>query len=94
MASLELFTLGVSSARSIAASAERAEAAGWHGLSVVDSQNLAGDAWVALSIAAFLPLMLGFIVLLPIMVCSIYASYKDIFPAETATPPAPNPLIS
>ena len=49
---LELYTLGVSSARSIAAQAERAEAAGWHGLAVVDSQNLAGDAWVALSIAA------------------------------------------
>ncbi len=49
---LELFTLGVSSARSIAAQAERADAAGWHGLSVVDSQNLSGDAWVALSIAA------------------------------------------
>ncbi len=52
MASLELFTLGASSARNIAANAERAEAAGWHGLAVVDSQNLAGDAWVALSIAA------------------------------------------
>lgn len=52
MAGLELFTLGVSSARSIAAATERAESAGWHGLAVVDSQNLAGDAWVALSIAA------------------------------------------
>ena len=52
MAKLALFTLGASSARSIARSAERAESAGWHGLSVVDSQNLAGDAWVALSIAA------------------------------------------
>jgi len=37
---------------------------------------------VVLSIAAFLPLMLGFIVLLPVMVCSIYISYKDIFPEE------------
>ncbi len=53
-----------------------------------------GVIGVALSIAAFLPLMLGFIVLLPVLVCSIYASYKDIFPAEGATPPAPNPLIS
>jgi 5,10-methylenetetrahydromethanopterin reductase len=52
MPALELFSLGASSARSIAASASRAEAAGWHGLAVVDSQNLAGDAWVALSIAA------------------------------------------
>ena len=52
VSALQLFTLGVSSARGIAKSAERAEAAGWYGLSVVDSQNLAGDAWVALSIAA------------------------------------------
>lgn len=49
---------------------------------------------LVLSIAAFVPLMLGFIVLLPVFVCSIYASYKDIFPAESATPPAPNPPLS
>lgn len=48
----ELYTLGVSAAALAARQAERAEAAGWHGLSLVDSQNLAGDAWVALSIAA------------------------------------------
>lgn len=53
-----------------------------------------GVAAVALSIAAFLPLMLGFIVLLPVLVCSIYASYKDIFPADDAAPSAPNPLPS
>jgi 5,10-methylenetetrahydromethanopterin reductase len=52
MGSLELFTLGVSLPGIIAAQARRAEAAGWHGLAVVDSQNLAGDAWIALSIAA------------------------------------------
>lgn len=49
---LELWTLGVSSPRSIAQAAERAEAAGWHGIAVVDSQNLAGDCYVALAIAA------------------------------------------
>ena len=49
---LELFTVAAPLTTTIAANAERAEAAGWHGLSVVDSQNLAGDAWVALSIAA------------------------------------------
>lgn len=49
---MELWTIGASSARSIAQAAERAEAAGWHGLGVVDSQNLAGDSYVALTIAA------------------------------------------
>jgi 5,10-methylenetetrahydromethanopterin reductase len=49
---MELYKLGVSAAALVARQAERAEAAGWHGLAVVDSQNLAGDAWVALTIAA------------------------------------------
>jgi len=53
-----------------------------------------GVVGVALTIAASLPLMLGFIVLLPVMVCSIYASYKDIFPVEDTTPPAPPPPLS
>jgi uncharacterized membrane protein len=39
-----------------------------------------GVAMLVLGIVASLPLMLGLIVLLPVMVCSIYASYKDIFP--------------
>jgi uncharacterized membrane protein len=46
---------------------------------------------------AALPLMLGLIVLMPVLVCSVYASYKDIFPPdderEAAAPP-PNPLLS
>ena len=41
-----------------------------------------GVAGLVLSLAAMLPLMLGFIVLLPVLVCSIYASYKDIFPQD------------
>jgi alkanesulfonate monooxygenase SsuD/methylene tetrahydromethanopterin reductase-like flavin-dependent oxidoreductase (luciferase family) len=49
---MELYKLGVSAAALVARQAERAEAAGWHGLAVVDSQNQAGDAWVALTIAA------------------------------------------
>ena len=49
---MELWTLTTSSGRSIAAAAERAETAGWQGLAVVDSQNLAGDSYVALTIAA------------------------------------------
>ncbi len=42
-----------------------------------------GAIGLILMFAAFLPLMLGFIVLLPVLVCSIYASYKDIFPTAT-----------
>ncbi len=41
-----------------------------------------GIAGLVLSFAAALPLMLGFVVLLPVLVCSIYASYKDIFPQD------------
>jgi len=39
-----------------------------------------------LVVIASIPLMLGLIVLLPVLVCSIYASYKDIFPATPAAP--------
>ncbi|MEE8556685.1 MAG: LLM class flavin-dependent oxidoreductase [Myxococcota bacterium] len=49
---LGIWTLTVSSPRSIARNAERTEAAGWDGIAVVDSQNLSGDAYVALAIAA------------------------------------------
>ena len=52
-----------------------------------------GVIGMVLSIAASLPLMLGFIVLLPVLVCSIYASYKDIFPAPAAPPEAANSLL-
>ncbi len=54
-----------------------------------------GIAGLVLMIAAAIPLMLGLIVLLPVLVCSIYASYKDIFPQDAAAPPQqPNPLPS
>ena len=43
-----------------------------------------GVATLVLSFIASIPLMLGLIVLLPVLVCSIYASYKDIFPAVAA----------
>lgn len=49
---LSLWTLTASSPRHIGAIAEKTEAAGWHGLAVVDSQNLAGDAYVMLALAA------------------------------------------
>jgi uncharacterized membrane protein len=47
-----------------------------------------GVATLVLFIIASIPLMLGLIVLLPVLVCSIYASYKDIFPLESAAPVA------
>jgi hypothetical protein len=37
-------------------------------------------AAMLLIIIATIPLGLGFFVLLPVLVCSIYASYLDIFP--------------
>jgi 5,10-methylenetetrahydromethanopterin reductase len=59
MGAMEMWTLQTSSARSVARRAERAEAAGWHGLTVTDSQNLAGDVWVALTAAAGRTSVLG-----------------------------------
>ena len=49
---MKLWTLVTSSPRSAARRAEEAERAGWHGLGVTDSQNRAGDAWVALTAMA------------------------------------------
>jgi len=47
-----LWTLTVSAPLHAASLARRAEAAGWAGMAVVDSQNLSGDAYVALTLAA------------------------------------------
>lgn len=49
---MELWTLTHSSPRGMQSRAERAEKAGWAGLCVVDSQCLAGDSYVALTLAA------------------------------------------
>ena len=49
---MKLWTIQTSSPRSAARRAERAEADGWAGVGVTDSQNLAGDAWVALTAMA------------------------------------------
>ena len=49
---MELWHQDVSSPRGIMHVARRVEAAGWDGLSVVDSQNLSGDCYVALAMAA------------------------------------------
>ena len=49
---MQLWVLGVASPRGSKAFAQQAEQAGWHGLLVVDSQNLSGDSYVALTMAA------------------------------------------
>ncbi|TDI59007.1 MAG: LLM class flavin-dependent oxidoreductase [Alphaproteobacteria bacterium] len=49
---MELWHQDVSSPRGIMHVARRIEADGWDGLSVVDSQNLSGDCYVALAMAA------------------------------------------
>ncbi len=56
---MEYWTLTVASPRGSADFAQRAEAAGWHGMMVVDSQNLSGDAYVALTMAATTTSSLG-----------------------------------
>ena len=51
-ASLSFHCLTVSAATIAGPFAERAEQQGWDGMAVVDSQNLSGDSYVALTIAA------------------------------------------
>jgi len=48
----EFWTQGLSHPSVAARAADRAEAAGWDGMFVVDSQNLAGDPFVGLTLAA------------------------------------------
>ena len=48
----EIWTTGIPDPRSIARHAQSAEAAGWDGFAVVDSQNLTADSWVGLTVAA------------------------------------------
>src|SRR5260370_23862696 len=52
VAAVELWTLGLPLPRYAALQAERAEAGGWDGILFPDSQNLAGDVYVALALAA------------------------------------------
>ena len=56
---MSLWTLGVASPRGVQRIAAHAEAAGWDGLYVVDSQNLSGDCYVALAMAAVVTTKLG-----------------------------------
>jgi 5,10-methylenetetrahydromethanopterin reductase len=56
---MQLWTTQVASARGAQRAAQEAEAAGWDGLVVVDSQNLSGDPYVALALAATATKTLG-----------------------------------
>jgi 5,10-methylenetetrahydromethanopterin reductase len=49
---MQLWTTTVASARGAARAAREIEAAGWDGMLVVDSQNLSGDPYVSLALAA------------------------------------------
>src|SRR5688572_23353934 len=49
---VEFWTVGIAHASIAPRAAVRAEAAGWDGMYVVDSQNLSGDPFVALALAA------------------------------------------
>ena len=49
---VQLWTTTVASARGSARAAQEIEAAGWDGMLVVDSQNLSGDPYVSLALAA------------------------------------------
>ena len=48
----QVWTIGVAAPNKIGAYAARVEADGYDGLAVVDSQNLSGDPYVALALAA------------------------------------------
>jgi 5,10-methylenetetrahydromethanopterin reductase len=56
---MELWTTGVASPRGSARAAKQLEDAGWAGFQVVDSQNLSGDPYVALAMAATATSRLG-----------------------------------
>jgi 5,10-methylenetetrahydromethanopterin reductase len=56
---MELWTTGVASPRGSARTAKQLEDAGWAGFQVVDSQNLSGDPYVALAMAATTTSRLG-----------------------------------
>lgn len=56
---MQLWMTTVASARGAARAAREIEAAGWDGMLVVDSQNLSGDPYVALALAATATTKLG-----------------------------------
>ncbi len=56
---MQLWNTGVASARGAARAAQELEEAGWDGMLVVDSQNLSGDPYVSLALAATVTRTLG-----------------------------------
>ncbi len=52
-----------------------------------------GAVLMVLWIVASIPLLLGLLVLLPVVFCSVYTSYKDIFAARAELPRQDNPLL-
>lgn len=56
---MQLWMTTVASARGAARTGQEIEAAGWDGMLVVDSQNLSGDPYVALALAATLTKKIG-----------------------------------
>ena len=56
---MQLWTTTVASARAARRQAQEIEAAGWHGMFVVDLQNLSGDPYVSLALAATVTTRLG-----------------------------------
>ena len=56
---MQLWMTTVASARGAQRTAQEIEAAGWDGMLVVDSQNLSGDPYVALALAATTTKKLG-----------------------------------
>ena len=56
---MQLWTTGVASARGAARTAQEIEASGWDGMLVVDSQNLSGDPYISLALAATVTTRIG-----------------------------------
>ena len=56
---MQLWNTGVASARGAMRQARELEEAGWDGMLVVDSQNLSGDPYVSLALAATVTTRLG-----------------------------------
>ncbi|MGY8958536.1 MAG: LLM class flavin-dependent oxidoreductase, partial [Alphaproteobacteria bacterium] len=56
---MQIWTTGVASPRGIMRVAPQLEEAGWDGLVVVDSQNLSGDPYVSLAMAATVTSRIG-----------------------------------
>jgi uncharacterized membrane protein len=52
-----------------------------------------GLAVLVLWFIASIPLLLGLLVLVPVLICSVYASYRDIFSAGDAPAGRDNPLL-